>query len=116
MSGGHEHTWLRVGTPEHDEWLARWVAERRPRFEADPELGERAARVAGAVAAVEAMEDAAERLAARAEELVGSMGPDVRALAGLDPTFRSFCPPLTPEQADDLASVYGADPADEGGR
>ncbi len=112
MSGGHEHSWLEVGTAEHEEWLRRWVRERRPRFLADPELVERAERLGPAVAAGIAMREAAEELEMRAEELSEAMGPDARGLAKLDPTFRSFCPPLTVDQADELASVYGEAPPD----
>ncbi len=101
-----------MGTPEHEEWLRAWVSERRPRFLADAGLRERAVRIAAASAAAAAMRDAAEELEMRVEELSESMGPDGRALAALDPTFRSYCPPLTPEQADDLATVYGEAPPD----
>ncbi len=115
MPGEHDHELVQVGTPEYGEWLRAWVAERRPRFLSDPVLVERARRVGPAVAAEVAMRDAAEELERRAEELSEGMEPDVRALAELDPTFRSFCPPLTEEQADELASVYGEGLPDDDG-
>lgn len=80
MSGGGGRR-LAVRTPEHEGWLRRWAAGRRPQFEADAGLQARAAR---------------EPIG----ELEGGLGPDARALAALDPTVRTSCPPLAAEGGD----------------